>query len=196
MSLAGWTDSVFSIMPCSTMSTTGKAPVKEKFRDQSNLFPSEEVPNPTPRYLEVSNKGKRYLMQFQLHEELKFSQCQFIVSILSSKIYNPCYRTQIPNNKMAIALQKFITTLVLDVLHRKRLSILKSCRVKRHSLNLSLVLITKLQFNVLPVSIFKALVSKINFKKETFIPERYQEPIKFRGNTGIFFSDLIHVYFL
>lgn len=44
---------------------------------------------------------------------------------------------------------------------------------------------------MLPVGVFKALVSKVNFKKETFIPKRYQEPIKLIGNTGIFFSGVI-----
>lgn len=130
MSLAGWTDSVFSITPCSTMSTTGKAPVKKKFGDQSNLFPSEEVPKTTPRYLKVSNKEERYLMQFQLHEELKFYECVSSLSRSSILQVYHCQGTQIPKNEMAIALQKCITTLVLDVFHRNRLSILKICRVK------------------------------------------------------------------
>jgi len=43
---------------------------------------------------------------------------------------------------------------------------------------------------VFPVGVFKALVAKTNFKKETFTPKRYQKPIKFIGNTGILFSDV------
>lgn len=64
-----------------------------------------------------------------------------------------------------MALQIFSAILVLHVLDRNILYILNVYRLKRHFLNISFVLITKLLCNVLPVGVFKASVSKINFKK-------------------------------